>query len=341
MITRDASVGGIVRMVRVAEMGTFENCLSCGKIKINSTMSYIGAVVGNLNSAARITHCLWAEGMELGQAYGYNRSSVAMENSFAVTPNVSTANELNEYPGRNTTWSKWFVVHPNGGSINGIAYEMLVVTQKSFPKPLKEGHTLLFWCKGIECNEIYEPKTSNESEVSELFAVWAVSNFTASFDFDNGTVVKEAFMYNETIRYPTDVAREGYTFVGWNISTVRMPAEDIAAKALWVRTASEYVEVMIGKKGLTEEEIKKIIEEFTDEDVIIESFEEDEATGETRVIIKFVDNEKANEFVRNVLVRTRDSSSDILIRKVDKVEVLPSFSVNVVPALVVALLAWP
>ena len=57
------------------------------------------------------------------------------------------------------------------------------------------------------------------------------------------------------------------------------------------------------------------------------------------MIIKFADNEKANEFVRNVLMWTRDSSGDTLIKKVDKVEPLPSFSVNIVPGLVVTLLA--
>ena len=96
-----------------------------------------------------------------------------------------------------------------------------------------------------------------------------------SFDFGNGTAVKDIFMYNEqlTIRCPTDVVREGYTFVGWNVRTMKILAGDIAAKALWAKTASEYVEIVLGKKGLTEEEIKEIDEEFTDEDVIIESFE--------------------------------------------------------------------
>ena len=146
-----------------AEMATLENCLSCGKIKVNFTKSYVGAVAGSLNSAARM-HCLWAEDMEISQAYGYNKSSVTVEDSFATVPNVATANELNEYPGRNSTWSKWFVIHPNGGSANGIVCEMFVVTQKSFPKLLKEGTLFLFWCNGIERNEIHEPKASNASE---------------------------------------------------------------------------------------------------------------------------------------------------------------------------------
>ena len=46
--------------------------------------------------------------------------------------------------------------------------------------------------------------------------------------------------------------------------------------------------------------MKEIIKKYTDEDFTIKGFEDDEKTGETTVIIKFVDTKKAEDFVHTV-----------------------------------------
>ena len=46
--------------------------------------------------------------------------------------------------------------------------------------------------------------------------------------------------------------------------------------------------------------MKEIIKKYTDEDFTIKGFEVDEKTGETTVIIKFVDTKKAEDFVHTV-----------------------------------------
>ena len=58
---------------------------------------------------------------------------------------------------------------------------------------------------------------------------------------------------------------------------------------------------MFDRKGMTEEEVKEIIKSITqDENFYIERIETDKDTGETTVIIRFKDAEKAKDFVRSV-----------------------------------------
>ena len=64
---------------------------------------------------------------------------------------------------------------------------------------------------------------------------------------------------------------------------------------------SEYVEIVFDKKDITEEEVKEIIKNYSqDENIYIERIETDKDTGETKVIIRFKDTEKAKDFVRRI-----------------------------------------
>ena len=64
---------------------------------------------------------------------------------------------------------------------------------------------------------------------------------------------------------------------------------------------SEYVEIVFDKKDITEEEVKEIIKNYSqDENIYIERIETDKDTGETKVIIRFKDAEKTKDFVRSV-----------------------------------------
>ena len=102
-----------------------------------------------------------------------------------------------------------------------------------------------------------------------------------------------------------NLTREGFVFNGWKPKPERMPAKDITVVAQWTEVVaeveSEYVEIVFDRKGMTEEEVKEIIKNITqDENVYIERIETDKDTGETIAIIRFTDAEKAKNFVRSV-----------------------------------------
>ena len=85
----------------------------------------------------------------------------------------------------------------------------------------------------------------------------------------------------------------------------RIPANDATVVAQWIEVVaeieSEYVEIVFDRKDMTEEEVKEIIKNITqDENIYIERIETDKDTGETTVIIRFTDSEKAKDFVRSV-----------------------------------------
>ena len=79
-----------------------------------------------------------------------------------------------------------------------------------------------------------------------------------------------------------------------------MPANDTTVVAQWIENTTEWVEIIFGKKGMTEEEVKEIIKKYTDEEFTIEKFEEDKDTGETIIIVKFNYVEKVKNFVEAI-----------------------------------------
>ena len=138
-----------------------------------------------------------------------------------------------------------------------------------------------------------------------IAAHWAINSYTVTFDYGNRTIVNETYEYNETIIYPMNLTREGYVFNGWEPKPERIPAEDTIVVAQWTEVVaeveSEYVEIVFGRKSMTEEEVKEIVKNITqNENFYIERIETDKDTGETKVIIRFKDAEKAKDFVRNV-----------------------------------------
>ena len=60
-----------------------------------------------------------------------------------------------------------------------------------------------------------------------------------TFDYGNGTTADSKILnYNETIIYPVNLNKEGYTFNGWKPKPERMPAKDTTIVAHW--TANNY-----------------------------------------------------------------------------------------------------
>ena len=58
-----------------------------------------------------------------------------------------------------------------------------------------------------------------------VVAQWTVNNYTLTFDFGNGTSTSTILTFNETINYPKNLTREGYTFSGWEPRPEKIPAK--------------------------------------------------------------------------------------------------------------------
>ena len=197
-------------------INNIENCVSGGKISSNKQAKYsnIGSIAGfDSSSKTTITHCYWTSDVGNYSAYGYNQSAVSIDTETKlVSLKATTIDNLNNY---NSSWDKWFMLHLNGGSINNLSQTSLVVTQKHFPDPVKAGtnNAFLFWCLDTECNEKYDPKTTDITNVTGLYAVWNIS--TVTFDFGNGTTSSKSVVYGQKYGELLSVTRTGYTFAGW------------------------------------------------------------------------------------------------------------------------------
>ena len=179
-------------------------------------------------------------------------------------------------------------------------------TYDGLPEPTRTGYTFAGWFTEVEGgDEIKSEDIVKVTENTSFYAHWIINKYNFTIVFNNGNKDEVRTLdFNETIDYPKDLKKEGYTFNGWDNKPERMPANDVTVTAQWVSVGesvkpSEYVEIVFGK-DFTEEEVKDILDDYTKEDFIITKFERDEKTGETRVIIKFNDSKKAEEFVENI-----------------------------------------
>ena len=227
-----------------------ENCVSGGSI-VNLTKArlsnYIGSVEGyidsGLSSITTIAHCFWTSDVGCSNAWGSGNATATDSSLKELTK--ETVDGLNEYAEKNSTWTKWFMLHLNGGRISNLTQEDLVVTQKHFPEPAKEGNVFLFWCKEntAECSEVYDPKIADITGITDLYASYQVNNYTITFDFGSGTKATKTVTYGENYGALPEPEKAGYTFNGWfteanggekieSITLVKIP-EDHTLYAHW------------------------------------------------------------------------------------------------------------
>ena len=230
-ITYGGRTGGTLRLggvIGYSSTGAIsvENCLSAGRI-VNSTQAekynLIGSVFGYIQSGTNITitHCLWTSDVECNSVCGSKETGgepVISDSSLISTMNVATMNEMNTHAEKYSEWDKWFILHLNGGKINNdVNQETLVVTQKHFPDPVREGSKFSFWCidnKAAECTRKYDPQTTDITGITELYAQWDV--FTVTFNFGNGTKTKRSVKVGEKYGTLPGVEKKiGYSFAGW------------------------------------------------------------------------------------------------------------------------------
>ena len=158
----------------------------------------------------------------MSSLYGYGSYS---PQNLTGTPN--TASSLNSSLVDNLStqatesgWNKWLLLHLNGGSINNLAQETIAVTGKHFPDPLREGNSFLLWCEDVDCTVEYDPKTSDLSSITELYARWTV--IVVTFNPNGGTTPSPAtknVTYSES--YETSLNQRGLGTLSLDGSTKR------------------------------------------------------------------------------------------------------------------------
>ena len=172
-------------------------------------------------------------------------------------------------------------------------------TEVVLPEPTKTGYTFDCWFSDPELNNEYT-ETTIPAENATLYAKWNINQYNLTFVFNNGAENEVRTLdFNEEIVYPENVEKTGYSFSGWDSNITSMPAHNLTITAQWTEIVPMLVEIVFVKKDLKEGEIREIIREYTDSEFAIEKIEDDK-TGGTKAIVKFVDSEKAKEFIRTV-----------------------------------------
>ena len=93
--------------------------------------------------------------------------------------------------------------------------------------PTREGYTFIGWDKEI-------PATMPAKNMT-VTAQWEINQYTITFDTAGGSEIAPITQdYGTAITAPADPAREGYTFIGWDMEIpTTMPAENMTVKARW------------------------------------------------------------------------------------------------------------
>lgn len=102
------------------------------------------------------------------------------------------------------------------------------------------GVRIIGWSEDPEGTTALDAYNVPEENVT-LYAVWAVNQYTISFDSAGGSDVDAMILdYGADVIVPDEPARAGHTFVRWSQDLPAvMPAEDIAVTAVWtVKTHS-------------------------------------------------------------------------------------------------------
>ena len=341
--SKNLAIGGIAGLGYYA---TFENCVSSGAISTNQESECIGGILGGITTDTNITHCFWTRDAGNVNVYGFNEDKVDVINTSIATLDQATLDELNRYiteEKKDSTWSRWVMLHLNGGRINNISQQSLVEIQKHFPEPVREGNTFLFWCKDAVCGEVFDPETG---DVSTLYAGWTPNNYTVTFDVNGGDELPTP---TRTVTFNTPYGelptpkRTGFTFLGWfndknesvTGSTIVSTPNDHTLHAHWKETKPGYVEIVFGKKDMSEEEIKVIIKQYADTEEFTIIKIEDDGSGETKVIIKFTDINDATTFVE--VAKTSSGEIDI-IKNIVLIDGINSFSLTLHPVMLLGLL---
>ena len=315
-----------------------ENCLSGGKISSNMS-GKIGSLVGVVVSDTDTNYCYFTSDVGWGDLCGFGEISDTTGTSASSSPLDSSLVENLSNQTTKHGWDNWVLLHLNGGKINNLTREKLVVTGSHFPDPVKEGDSFLYWCEDANLSKKYNPDTSDLTKITALYARYGVE-VNVTFEANGGSLSLTSITVTSNAPYgdlPTP-NRTGFTFIGWftegnesitSESIVKIP-NNHTLYAQWKEVPTKYVEIVFETKGLGEDKIIEIIEKYTDDDNFKIVKLENEREG-TRVIIEFTDAGNAESFFE--AARASSSIKAIkIIRSVDVQE--PSFSNSLCPNLI-------
>ena len=171
-----------------------------------------------------------------------------------------------------------------------------------------------------------------------LYAQWTANVYTVTFEGNEGTPSKKSMevTFDEEYGDFPDATRTGYDFTGWfteKTGGTNTTAWDIVKiitnqtlYAHWIiispiptnqtEVPTNQVEIVFSKKSMSQAEVEKIIEQYTEASFEIALIKgNNSGTGEIRVIIKFTDIDVAKEFVRNVNDGLKSGKEGNLIRR--------------------------
>ena len=146
-----------------------------------------------------------------------------------------------------------------------------------------------------------------------ITAKWTPENYTVTFIFDtnggDGLAVRtKQVTFNATYGPLPTPSKPGFTFAGWftdggvevtNSTVVTIPTNHIL-RAQWEGVPTTQVEIVLGTKDLSREEVIEIIRRYTNAEFKIKEIEADSGSGETRLIVEFTSARESDEFVRSV-----------------------------------------
>ena len=121
---------------------------------------------------------------------------------------------------------------------------------EDLPEVKRTGHTFLGWFtekdgRGELATSKMTVKTTHDHT---LHAHWIINNYTITFNFNNGDENEaRPLKFNETITYPADPVKIGYSFTGWSLRPERMPTENLIITAQW--SANKYTVTFNGNEG--------------------------------------------------------------------------------------------
>ena len=147
---------------------------------------------------------------------------------------------------------------------------------------------------------------------TNITAQWTANNYTVTFNTNGGSVSHstKAVTFGSAYGELPSPNRTGHTFLGWFTEKNESITEESIVKtpdnhtiyAHWLEITQGQVEIVFSTKDMGREEIEEAIRKYTNAEfkiTVIESGEDEDEDG-MRVIVEFVDAEKAEKFIRDV-----------------------------------------
>ena len=357
--TNFSIIGGITGY---ATSTTIENCVSAGKIPLPTkapSWNYIGSIVGYAFDDTTINYTYFTSDLSDYKKYGsgspssesntlsYDSTSFELNETVSVgsyTDN-SLIDSLNCYSDhyKDSNYSHWLLNKGNNAvtfAINGrtnpikMDYQIILL-----PSLASEG--IMSFDGWYTDNGLTTPLTEFEvTSETKLYGSYCGPNLTVNFDPSEGSISQATtkdVTFGSTYGELPNATRTGYTFLGWFTeknesvtagSIVKTPANH-TLYAQWLEIRQNQVEIVFAKKDMGKDEIEEVIKKYTEDAeftiTIIESSDDDDGI---RVIIEFIDTERAESFIETV-----EASSDAkdIIKTVGFVQGLGSFSVTYLP----------